>query len=270
MDSVMVRKTKRSVSMLATGLVCLALAVTSTAQPMDPMQALELLRQKKEFEEQELKRLSSMQKIPAGEFLMGRNGVNKNEAPVHRVYVDAFFIDVYEVTQLQYMEVMRDNPSYFNECPLCPVEKVTHFQAVSYCSKLKKRLPTEAEWEKAARGGTEGTYYWGKDLIDFYAWYGNNSGGRTQPVGQRKPNAFGLYDMTGNVWEWVSDWYERDYYKTRPARNPQGPQTGTLKGVRGGGWGHPPELQAHAYRDYKEPDTRYINVGFRCAKDAKR
>ncbi|MCF8720181.1 formylglycine-generating enzyme family protein [Nitrospina gracilis] len=247
----------------------LSLLVVATAQAVDPLEALELLRQKKEFEEKELKRLSTMQKIPAGEFVMGRNGVNKNEAPARTVYLDAFYIDTYEVTQLQYLEVMKSNPSYFNECSLCPVEKVTYYQAAEYCSKLGKRLPTEAEWEKAARAGTQTTYHWGKDLIDFYAWYGNNSGGRTQPVGQRRPNAFGLYDMTGNVWEWVADWYSRDYYKTAPAKNPRGPETGTLKSVRGGGWGVPPELQAHAYRDFKEPDTRYINVGFRCARDAK-
>ncbi|MGP0566441.1 MULTISPECIES: formylglycine-generating enzyme family protein [unclassified Nitrospina] len=267
MDSVNARGTILVMGMLCGLLGFLPLA--QAVQTVDPLKALELLRQKKEFEEKELKRLSTMRKVPAGEFVMGRNGVNKNEAPAHKVYLDAFYIDVYEVTQLQYLEVMKENPSYFKGCLLCPVEKVTYFQAVSYCSKVGKRLPTEAEWEKAARGGTQTPYHWGKDLIDFYAWYGNNSGGRTQPVGQRRPNSFGLYDMTGNVWEWVSDWYSRDYYKIAPAKNPRGPDAGTLKSVRGGGWGGPPELQAHAYRDYKEPDTRYINVGFRCAKDAQ-
>jgi len=259
---------KRNRWMVWIGLAGL-LACATAAHAVDPLEALELLRQKKEFEEKELKRLARMEKVPGGEFVMGRDGVNKNESPAHKVYLDAFYIDVYEVTQLQYLEVMKDNPSYFRECPLCPVERVTYYQAAEYCGRQGKRLPTEAEWEKAARGGTSGDYYWGKDLIDLYAWYGNNSGGRTQPVGQRKPNAFGLHDMAGNVWEWVADWYDRNYYERTPERNPRGPETGTLKGVRGGGWGHPPELQAHAYRDYKEPDTRYINVGFRCAKDAK-
>lgn len=235
---------------------------------VEPHQALEMLRAKKQIEEGELKRLSKMVRIPAGKFIMGRNGVQENEEPTHMVDVDAFFLDAYEVTQLQYMEVMKTNPSYFSGCLLCPVEKVTHDQAVSYCKRNGKRLPTEAEWEKAARGGSGKDQYWGDNRVDAYAWYGNNSGGRPEPVGQREPNAWGLYDMAGNVWEWVQDWYDPTYYRRSPVKNPRGPMQGMDRVVRGGGWGHPSQMLAHPVRDHKEPHTRYIQVGFRCARDA--
>ena len=199
---------------------------------------------------------------------MGRNGVNSNEEPAHKVYLNAFFMDKYEVTQLQYLSILGRNPAYFSKCELCPVERVTFHQASQYCAKVGKRLPTESEWERAARGGTTGWYYWGQDHMDTFAWYGNNAGKRTRPVGTRDSNHYGLYDMAGNVWEWVQDWYNPDYYKKSPARNPKGPGKGTTKVIRGGSWGTPPAKIAHAYRDSREPGTRYINGGFRCAKDA--
>ncbi|MDH5761694.1 MAG: formylglycine-generating enzyme family protein [Nitrospinota bacterium] len=231
--------------------------------------ALQQLHEKHEREERELKRLSEMVLIPAGEFVMGRNGVNANEEPAHPVYLDAFYMDKYEVTQLQYLNLTGTNPSYFAKCPLCPVEKVTYQQALKFCSKMGKRLPTEAEWEKAARGETTGWYFWDRDIIDLYAWYGNNAGKRTRPVGTRNPNRYGLYDMAGNVWEWVQDWYQPDYYSKTLQRNPKGSKTGTAKVIRGGSWGNTQEQIVHAYRDSREPNTRYINGGFRCAKDAK-
>jgi formylglycine-generating enzyme required for sulfatase activity len=234
----------------------------------DHEKALEQLREKQEHEEKELNRLSEMALIPAGKFVMGRDGVNAKEEPAHTVYLNAFVMDKYEVTQLQYLSVMGTNPGYFGKCPLCPVEKVTFHQASQYCAKVRKRLPTEAEWEKAARGGTTGWYYWGKGHMDLYAWYGNNAGKRTRPVGTRDPNRYGLYDMAGNVWEWVQDWYDPNYYSKSPKRNPTGPVKGTSKVIRGGSWGTPPARIAHAYRDSRDPDTRYINGGFRCAKYA--
>jgi formylglycine-generating enzyme required for sulfatase activity len=247
-----------------------SLAVADERNDLDPEEALEQLHEKQEHEERELQRLSVMALIPAGKFVMGRNGVNANEEPVHTVYLDAFYIDQYEVTQLQYLSTTGTNPSYFGKCPLCPVEKVTFHQASQYCAKAGKRLPTEAEWEKAARGGTTGWYYWDKDHMDLYAWYGNNAGKRTRSVGTRNPNRYGLYDMAGNVWEWVQDWYASNYYPKSPHRNPKGPAKGTAKVIRGGSWGNTPEQIAHAHRDSREPDTRYINGGFRCAKDAKK
>ncbi len=103
-----------------------------------------------------------------------------------------------------------------------------------------------------------------------HAWFGNNAGKQTQPVGQRQPNPYGLYDMAGNVWEWVRDWYDPKYYSVSPKRNPQGPATGKLKVIRGGSWGNTPAQIAHPIRDSREPGTRYINGGFRCARDAGR
>jgi formylglycine-generating enzyme required for sulfatase activity len=236
----------------------------------DHEEVLGQMHEKQEHEEKELKRLSEMALIPSGEFVMGRNGVNSNEEPAHSIYLSAFYMDKYEVTQLQYLSAIGVNPSYFGKCPLCPVEKVTYHQAFEYCAKAGKRLPTEAEWEKAARGGTTGWYYWGRDHMDLYAWYGNNAGKRTRSVATRNPNRYGLYDMAGNVWEWVQDWYDPDYYSKSPERNPKGPAKGTTKVFRGGSRGNTPEQIAHAVRDAREPNTRYINGGFRCAKDAKK
>ena len=235
-----------------------------------PDEMLKQLHEKQEREEKELLKLSTMVLIPAGEFVMGRDGVNSNEEPAHAVYLDAFYINKYEVTQLQYLSVTGENPSYFKKCDLCPVERVTFRQASRYCARKGKRLPTEAEWEKAARGGTTGWYYWGEEHMDLYTWYGNNSGKQTRPVGTRNPNRFGLHDMAGNVWEWVQDWYSADSYRRNPKRNPKGPVKGTSKVIRGGSWGMPPAKIAHAYRDSREPDTRYINGGFRCAADAEK
>ena len=236
----------------------------------DHEEVLEQLHEKQEHEERELKRLSEMALISAGEFVMGRNGVNANEEPAHTVYLNAFYMDKYEVTQLQYLSAIGVNPSYFAKCPICPVERVTFHQASQYCAKVGKRLPTEAEWEKAARGGTTGWYYWDRDHRDLYAWYGNNAGKRTRPVGTRDPNRYGLYDMAGNVWEWVQDWYDSNHYSKSVKRNPKGPAKGTSKVIRGGSWGTPPAKMAHAYRDSREPSTRYINGGFRCSKDARK
>ena len=235
-----------------------------------PVEALKLLQEKQKREEKELLRLSEMVKIPSGEFVMGRDEVNSNEQPAHTIYLDTYYINKYEVTQLQYLSVTGENPSYFEKCDLCPVERVTFQQASEYCAQTGGRLPTEAEWEKAARGGTTGWYYWGQNHMDLYAWYGNNAGKRTRPVGTRNPNRYGLHDMAGNVWEWVQDWYESDYYRKSPQRNPKGPAEGTTKVVRGGSWGMPPDKIVHAYRDSHEPDTRYINGGFRCAADIKK
>ena len=258
--------------MIVVGILCAGLGSSVEAhESTNPSaeEALKQMREKQKQEERELSRLSEMVLIPSGEFVMGRNGINSNEEPAHTVYLDAFYLNKYEVTQLQYLTTVGSNPSYFAKCPLCPVERVNFHQASNYCSKMGKRLPTEAEWEKAARGGTSGWYYWDQDHTDIYAWYGNNAGKRTQPAGTRKPNRYGLYDMAGNVWEWVEDWYESTYYSKSPQRNPKGPAKGATKVIRGGSWGTPPAKIAHANRDSREPGTRYINGGFRCAKDAK-
>lgn len=248
--------------------VCSVGARENVARPLAAEQSLKLLQKKKDWESVQLKRLSEKVRIPEGEFLMGYPDGLKDEKPLHPVYVDAFDMDKYEVTQLQYESVVGKNPSYFNKCPLCPVEKVTFHDAKAYCEKVGKRLPTEAEWEKAAKGGKTGIFYWQDDDAEFYAWTGNNSDYKTHPVGEKEPNAYGLHDMAGNVWEWVADWYDPKYYQRSPRKNPKGPVEGDKRVARGAAWGHLPELLRHTYRESYEPNTRYINGGFRCASDS--
>ena len=155
---------------------------------------------------------------------------------------------MYEVTQEQYERVMGKNPSRFKG-PQLPVERVSWKAAVSFCTKLSAfpeeqaagrtyRLPTEAEWEYACRAGSTtdfcfGDAEWG---LDDYAWYEDNSDHRTHPVGQKRPNAWGLYDMHGNVWEWCADWHDEAYYEASPVDDPQGPATGVDRVGRGGSW----------------------------------
>jgi len=250
-------------------LALFALAATARAEPPEgAMDALKQMRDKLEREERELLRLSEMALIPAGTFDMGSAAGAQDEAPVHRVTLESFYIGKYEVTQLQYEKWMGENPSYFGDCPRCPVERVTHVQAAAYCARVGLRLPTEAEWERAARGGEKSPYFWGDGRSENFAWFGNNSGQRTRPVGTREANGFGLFDMAGNVWEWVADWYDANYYAASPDKNPPGPPAGSERVARGGGWGHSPEMIRHGVREHHDPKTRYINGGFRCAKSA--
>ncbi len=242
-------------------------AEEKSEKTLNAKELLRLLQGKIEWESAQLRRLAETVLIPAGEFRMGSSSGLKNEKPVHKVYVGGFYMDKYEVTQLQYESVMGNNPSYFKKCLLCPVEKVSFHNAEAYCKKLEKRLPTEAEWEKSARGGKEGIFYWEDNDPEYYAWIGNNSDHRTHPVGERQPNAYDLHDMAGNVWEWVQDWYDPAYYKHSPGKNPKGPESGKKRVVRGAAWGYSPELLRHTYRESFDPNTRYINGGFRCASD---
>jgi len=188
--------------------------------------------------------------IPAGEFQMGSNE-SDDEKPIHTVYLDAFYIDKYEVTNAQYKKFMDAKgykaPGYWNDpkynAPNHPVVGVTWNDAKAYADWAGKRLPTEAEWEKAARGGVTGKkYVWGDE------WPPPNKAGNfdnsitkdgytyTAPVGSFKPNGYGLYDMAGNVWEWCADWYDNNYYFTSTKSNPAGPSSGTYHVCRGGSW----------------------------------
>ena len=186
------------------------------------------------------------------------------EEPPRKVKVRSFWMDATVVTQAQYQRVMGSNPSGFADCADCPVESVTWDEAVQYCAKVGKRLPTEAEWERAARGGTAGTRYGELDAI---AWYKYNSHNKTNPVGRKLPNAYGLYDMLGNVYEWCGDWYERTYKSTSVTANPQGPAAGTARVLRGGSWlTHPDNIRA-SYRGRTAPDIRSDSYGFRCVRD---
>ncbi|MFQ5715575.1 MAG: formylglycine-generating enzyme family protein [Nitrospinales bacterium] len=197
--------------------------------------------------------------IPAGEFEMGGKGKHDGK-PVHTVYVDAFYIDKYEVTQKEYQEATGENPSEFKG-EKRPVEKVTWEEAKRYCEKLGKRLPSEAEWEYAAKGGKD------KGEVGGY-WYKGNADKKTHPVGKMPPNSLGLYDILGNVWEWVADWYGEDYYKNSSRNNPTGPPDGTEKVLRGGSWGGTPLTVRASFRLKLDPSTRHNAVGFRCASSA--
>jgi len=175
--------------------------------------------------------------VPGGTFQMGSHS-ESNEKPIHTVTVSSFFMDKTEVTQAEYRKVMGKTPSHFRGCDDCPVENVSWHNANAYAKKVGKRLPTEAEWEYAARGGnkSKGYTYSGSNDLDAVAWYTNNSGSKTHPVAQKQPNELGLFDMSGNVWEWCTDWYDEGYYSGSPQTDPQGSYSGTSRVLRGGGW----------------------------------
>ncbi len=166
-----------------------------------------------------------------------------DEKPAHEVCVDDFSIGKYEVTQAQWEAVMGSNPSRFKQCGgNCPVEDVSWNDIQKFIKKLNSqtdsfyRLPTEAEWEYAARSGGKSEKYSGGNDVDSVAWYDSNSGRQTHPVGQKQPNGLGIYDMSGNVWEWCQDWYGDGYYESSPKDNPQGPSSGSRRVLRGGSW----------------------------------
>ena len=199
--------------------------------------------------------------IPAGCFMMGSPPGEKDrdddEGPVHEVCVDGFWMGKYEVTQGQWKKIMGDNPAKFQKGDKYPVEQVSWEDAQKFITELNKksgekyRLPTEAEWEYAARAGASYKYSGGDDL-DAVAWYDGNSGNTTHPVGQKKANAFGVYDMSGNVWEWCADWYDGKYYASSPQDNPTGPDSGTRRVLRGGSWfDHPVDCRS-VHRDRYE------------------
>jgi len=213
--------------------------------------------------------------IPAGSFTMGDefgDGASW-ELPTHRVTLtQGFYLGKYEVTQDQWQAVMGANPSYFSSCGGdCPVEQVSWNDIQTFVTELNThsgqtyRLPTEAEWEYAAKGGAngEGTKYAGSDTADTVAWHSSNSGSTTHPVGTKAPNGLGLYDMSGNVWEWVQDWYGAIYYASSPANDPTGPRTGLDRIIRGGGWSGGAGAVRAGYRAGSDPDFHYNGFGFR-------
>jgi len=209
--------------------------------------------------------------IPAGEFDMGSESGAPDERPVRRVRISkAFEVGKYPVTQAQWEAVMGSNPS---DCKGAdrPVELVSWNQVQEFLKELNEerdgyryRLPTEAEWEYAARAGTTGDY---APELDALAWYAANSGGETHPVGQKGPNGWGLYDMLGNVWEWCQDWYGADYYKTSPAVDPRGPESGKFRVVRGGSWSDVPWLLRASGRGWVGPGVWSDDLGFRCVRE---
>jgi formylglycine-generating enzyme required for sulfatase activity len=184
------------------------------------------------------------------------------------VTLSSFSIGKYEVTQAQWVAVMGSNPSYFQGDNL-PVEQVrwediqTFISALNTATGKNYRLPTEAEWEYAARGGkqTHGYTYSGSNTIGDVAWYGENSGYANHTVGTKQPNELGIYDMSGNVWEWCSDWWGN--YSSDAQTNPTGPAQGSTRVIRGGGWSNDATYCAVSYRGNYTPGNRYSDIGFR-------
>jgi formylglycine-generating enzyme required for sulfatase activity len=211
-------------------------------------------------------------RISAGEFMMGSEN-SGDEQPVHRVKISRDFeMGKCEVTQAQWRAVMGNNPSHFKGDHL-PVENVSWNDVQEFIKKLNQadskhlyRLPTEAEWEYACRAGTTGAY---AGNLDAMAWYGSNANRQTHPVGQKQANAWGLYDMHGNVWEWCQDWYDRDYYRQSLGTDPQGPSTGARRVNRGGGWLINAGNCRSAGRFSDSPGLRGHYLGFRLLRAAR-
>lgn len=231
--------------------------------------------------------------IPAGSFFMGspdsEKGHNEDESPRHAVIISrGFWMGKYEVTQAQWGVIMGKNPALLkakkplvwrigmNNVPHItakdlPVEKVSWNEVQKFICKLNSitgqtfRLPTEAEWEYACRAGSKTAYYFGNNRKELsrYAWYNGNTSAETHPVGWKKPNGWGLYDMEGNVWEWCQDWYDENYYQYSPATDPAGPSSGHARVFRGGSWFSSEDRCRSAFRYGYDPRLRYANLGFR-------
>jgi formylglycine-generating enzyme required for sulfatase activity len=216
--------------------------------------------------------------IASGKFMMGspdgEKGRSADEGPQREVTITKpFYMGATEVTQAQYEAVMGKNPSSFKG-PQNPVDSVSWEDAVDFCKKLsektgkKVRLPTEAEWEYACRAGTKTRFSFGDDdtgLCD-YAWYTANSESKTHSVGEKKPNAWGLYDMHGNVWEWCSDYGAHSYANAKNV-DPQGPASGSTRVLRGGRWRSTPRFCWSAFRFRYDPGVRSSYYGFRVVLD---
>ncbi len=221
-----------------------------------------------------------MMLIPPGTFQMGcimgsnQYGCYPREQPVHQVTLtNAFYLGRYEVTQAQWVAKMGSNPSYFVAVigypwsDARPVEQVSWTTIQGYLSATGFRLPTEAEWEFACRAGTQTPFYNGStddSTVGALAWYGSNSFNQTHVVGGKAANGFGLYDMLGNVWEWVNDWY--DSYPSSAQTNPTGPVSASSRVIRGGSWVSVAGYVRSSYRGIDAPGSAYVNVGFRVAR----
>ena len=211
--------------------------------------------------------------VPAGTFQMGDSTGNGevNEQPVHTVTLThAFYLQKTPVTQAQWETVMGSNPSYFVDCPTCPVDEVSYTDVQQFITALNARapgkgyrMPTEAEWEYAARAGTSGDFGVPGDA-SVGGWISTNSTNESHPVAELQPNAWGLYDMQGNVWEWVSDWYGP--YRSGAVIDPTGPDSGEFRVLRGGSWRHSASYARSSFRWSTDPTYMSDYYGFRLAK----
>lgn len=260
------------------------------------------------------RQFSDMVEIPAGRFKMGLSFKEvtrmlemctrvdktcsrwwfKDELPSRFVYLDRYWIDVYEVTNANYLEFVNatghrpalddtcttdacrqgnlwEGKSFLKKISNQPVTQVNWYDAAAYCKWRSKRLPTEAEWEKAARGPAGNLYPWGNKPPPGKATYRRKWRGvfTMTDVGAYPNGAsiYGVHDLAGNAWEWVADWYARNYYKKKINKNPKGPKTGKFKGVRGGSWVNYEDTLHSAFRRWSRPEVRFNDTGFRCAKD---
>jgi formylglycine-generating enzyme required for sulfatase activity len=218
--------------------------------------------------------------VPRGDFIMGSDNGEPEEMPAHPVYLDHYYIDAYEVTNAQYKICVDEGNCTVPyttidfddlEYEQHPVVFVYWESASNFCKWRGARLPTEAEWEKAARGSDGQTYPWGEGINETYANYDKYvAGGKTTPVGLYESgiSVYGAYDMAGNVWEWVEDWYAADYYAISPSFGPSGPRTGDYRVVRGGAFDKSEEYVRTFSRTYYDGKLSNSSIGFRCARDA--
>jgi formylglycine-generating enzyme required for sulfatase activity len=216
--------------------------------------------------------------VRGGKFKMGSVVGGSDEQPVHEVILDDFYIGRFEVTQRQWRLIMDSdtNRFYFEVCDSCPAERISWNDVQRYIGKLNEktkknyRLPTEAEWEFAAKGGllSKDYKYSGSNTDTAVAWKVGNSDAMTHPVGRKKPNELGVYDMTGNVFEWCADWYDPAWYAVAPLRNPAGPPQGTFRTVRGGSWFYDFAGLITSDRESANPSFRYGYIGFRLCRSA--
>ncbi len=203
--------------------------------------------------------------IPGGSFQMGSNDGYRDEKPVHPVKVEWFLMSKYEVTQEQWKSIMKKNPSHFKGTKK-PVEQVSWKEAKDFCLETGLRLPSEAEWEYACRAGTSSKYYWGDGADGEYMIYNDNSSKSTADVGSKKPNAFGLYDMSGNVWEWCEDVWHHDYSKAPEDGTPWTSKGSSIRVLRGGSWANKDRFCRSANRDKSRSHYCVNSLGFRVAR----
>lgn len=240
------------------------------------------------------KKKADMILVEGGSFLMGSNDGGNGEKPAHTVSLTGFYMGKYEVTQEEWCAVMGKNPSYWVGAK-SPVDSITWYEAVEYCNKRSRmegltpcytgsrddiicnfgadgyRLPTESEWEYAGRGGTlSGNYkYSGSNNPGEVGWYAENSTFKNEIVGLKKANELGIYDMSGNLWEWCWDWFDREYYKTSPWQNPYGPAVGLRRVMRGGSTFNPENYVRTTFRASQKPNIGSTRLGLRVVRNAR-